>query len=264
MPIFSALSLRYPCDASESPATPLCTHFNTTLPKESLIRLVGPAAVPPTFAIAETIRRVDPIFHWIFLQATEHGYWSLGLLAFFDGFGLPIPAELTLWALAALVRRGDVALWPAIWVTATSNTLGAVSLIAIVRWGGARMVDRWLPEGSPLRVRATKWTMSYAGPALIVTRVIGFLRVAVVVMTGILRVPWAVSVPALFAGSVLWLYFGYHVVRLVGVGAARLLESRERLWADLAVAALIIAAGAAWLYWRRKRAPRRQPPRTFD
>lgn len=224
---------------------------------------MGPNVVPPTSAIAETIRRVDPFFHWVFLQATEHGYISLALLAFFDGVGFPIPAELTVWALAALVRRGDVALWPAIGVAATANTLGALSTISLARWGGRRFIDRWLPVSSPLRERATKLTTHYAGLALLVTRVIGFLRVAVVVMSGFLRVPWAIAVPSLFAGSVLWLYFGYHVVRLAGIGAARLLESRERLWADLAVATFIVAATAFGIYWRRRRnAQRRPPPRT--
>ncbi|MEX2355955.1 MAG: hypothetical protein WD535_02870 [Thermaerobacterales bacterium] len=116
---------------------------------------------------AEMLGRIHPALQWLYQMATEHAYASFAMLTFLDGSGLPVPAEVSILALARLVQRGDVQLWPAILIGAGANTAGCLIPYSVARWGGAKVIDRWLPKAPERRARIEAMAASYGVLAII-------------------------------------------------------------------------------------------------
>lgn len=212
--------------------------------------------------LAQLWLHVDPLVQWVYLRATEHGYVSLVALAGLEGVGLPVPAELIVLALTVLVRRHDVALWPAIGLTSAAYTLGCMAPYALGRWGGAKAAARFIPPAGPRRQRLEAWINGYGVLTLIVTRFVGLFRLATIVIVGALRMPLSVAVPALFGGAAMWLYFGYHVVHFASAGARQLAAHDRSGWWDIGLLLVVFAIGAAIVTGLRRRTRGPKPPRS--
>lgn len=204
--------------------------------------------------------RLAPFFRWVVANATKHGYFSLSLLTLADGTGLPIPAELSVLSLVTLVRRGDIRLWPAILLAATANSVGSLVPIALGRLKVSRFVHRLVPASEVQRQRLETWVTGYAVLAVVISRVTGILRVAILVTAGLLMVPMAILLPSLYAGAVLWLAFGFEAVRQGGVRVGKIREGvAERLTDVTLVLSVLLVLVVVYqgARWKRRRGKRR-------
>lgn len=202
-----------------------------------------------------SFQKVFPFFSRIFARATRHGYASLTALTFVDGLGLPVPAELSVWALVTLVRREQVRLWPAILAASFGNTGGSLVPVMLGRYGLSRWLQRLLPTKESARRRLERRITGYGVFCVIISRVTGIMRVATIVTAGILRMPLHLLVPSLYVGAVIWLYLGYTLVSQVGMRSHRIRASFSGRLVDIGIVLLFAAiAVGVYAYFRyRKR-----------
>lgn len=193
--------------------------------------------------------------------ATGHGYASLALLALVDGAGAPLPAELVLVALNALLARAAVDLYPAAVLAAAANTAGAMLLYALGRLGGSSLSERLLPRQPERQRHLEAWLARYGSLAVALARATGIFRLSSVVLAGSLRLPAGPTALAIFAGSLFWFLGGSALLRAAGTGLAALHPGWLRRRLDLAAAVLILALGAMAVLVRWRRAPSRAATR---
>jgi hypothetical protein len=93
----------------------------------------------------------------------------------------------------------------------------------------------------------------------VVTRIIGWGRLATIVTAGLFGVRVTVAVPAIFIGGVLWLYFGFLVVHTTGIHIKRIIRSFWGRWWELGIIlgiVLIVSVGYLVLRIRLDRKPK--------
>ncbi len=179
-------------------------------------------------------------------------------LLFGSGFGLPINEDILLLAAAALTLRGVME--PA-GLIATAWCGVVIADLLIFHWGhlfGARLlrhrlVGRWLPQE---RLHALQATMLRYGPGYIfVARFMPGLRSALYFSAGSLKMPYRHMLVFDGAAALVEIPLLVYGVRYIG-GRWEDIASALQGYQGLIAPMLLVAALAAWLIARRRRAGR--------
>lgn len=196
-------------------------------------------------------------------QALEHflaewGYLALFLVVFVEEAGapLPLPSEAALLYAGYLAAQGRLNPLVAGLVAALAATAGATLLYTLARRGGRRLVERFgrLVHLDADRLGRAEGWMARRGPVAVpLARLTPGLRIGTTVLSGLLRVPPRVVVPAVFGASLLWSYGWIAAGWALGDnwGAAARAFERAGRWGLLALA--LAAASGLVLYWLRRR-----------
>jgi membrane protein DedA with SNARE-associated domain len=131
--------------------------------------------------------------------------------------------------------------------------LGAIGGWALGLYGGRPLLERhgrWLHLSHERLERAERWFDRWDDWAVLVGRVTPLVRSFISIPAGVFRMPFGRYTVLTAIGSAVWCF------ALAGIGWA-LGSSWERFhhdfrYADYAIAAIVVAALAAWL-WRRRR-----------
>lgn len=185
-------------------------------------------------------------------RSTGNAYATLVTVEFVNGLGFPLPAEVCLVTLTAFVQQGSVAFWPALLLACGANVTGSLVPFSLARWGISSVVQRLLPQEAAKRERVEMWVRTYGSLSIAVTRVIGFFRMAVIVMAGSMSMSYGAFVVSLFLGAVVWSLVGMGVLTVAAGPTKRLLATIKdhRLESGLLLAIILVAVGS--LTWRRR------------
>jgi membrane protein DedA with SNARE-associated domain len=145
--------------------------------------------------------------------AGDHGYLGLTTASFLHGAGLPIPVEMLLVATLALVHQQKVKYIPALLLISASDSLGIFIPYSIGRWGATPRVRRYIE----VRKQKSRWvqgTQQYGALTVLITRIIGFMRYACLLMSGTIGLPFWQVAAATFIGCTFYNLVGSAVVEL--------------------------------------------------
>jgi membrane protein DedA with SNARE-associated domain len=194
---------------------------------------------------------------WVTSVVQAGGYLGVAGLTFLETLFPPIPSEVVLPIAGFLVSEGSLAF---VWVVAAAtagSVVGALVLYALGRKLGEEGLRRfvrdrgkWVLLSEDDVKKAGGWFKKHGGKAVLIGRLVPTVRSIISIPAGVEKMPLLPFVLYTTAGSAVW------SAALVGAGA--LLGSQwEQIKPFLQVlewgALLAIAAGMAWLVWRRKK-----------
>jgi membrane protein DedA with SNARE-associated domain len=171
----------------------------------------------------------------------------------------PIPSEIVLPLAGYEVAKGGLSFVPVLLVATLGSLLGAFVLYGLGRYGGRPAVLRFgriLRVGEPELDRADRWFERWGDRVVLLGRMVPLARSVVSIPAGTTRMPLVRFTVLTTLGSLVW--------NLLLVGAGYQLGARweevSRLVSRFSTVvyvlfALAAAAGAVWL-WRRRKAGR--------
>jgi membrane protein DedA with SNARE-associated domain len=187
---------------------------------------------------------------------TATGYAGLTLLMAAESTGAPLPSEIILPFAGYLVSQHRMSLWLAATFGALGCNLGSLAAYELARWGGRRLLERrgrWLLITPADIARADRFFARFGGVAVLVGRLLPFVRGFISYPAGIARMPRLRFHLYTFAGSWPWCFALAWMGEALGrrwaddPAAHRILH-----WADWAVLAAV-AALVPLFVWRRTR-----------
>jgi membrane protein DedA with SNARE-associated domain len=187
----------------------------------------------------------------------DHGWSAVFLLMVLESACIPIPSEVIMLFAGFLVSQHQMGFAEAVLAGTLGNLLGSQIAWGVGAYGGAPFIHRY---GRYIHVTdarlalAHRWFERYGARVVFWSRCLPIIRTFISLPAGVARMPfWRFSVYT-FLGALPW------VTALCAVGVAvgphwKQWEGRLK-FLDYLVA-LVIVAGAGWLYlrWRRSRAP---------
>ncbi len=182
------------------------------------------------------------------------------LLPMEAGVPIPLPADLVMFTVGEQVAAGRFPLWLAVTGFEVIAAVGTAALFLACRGPGHRIVARYGPRigltGARVRrVSATTEARGLAG--LAAGRAIPGLRTLTVVAAGASGLNARRALPALILGSSVFLQLHLVLGLLLGPLADRAFDHAK----GPAIAALVVLAAGAVVFWRARR--RRRPPRAW-
>jgi membrane protein DedA with SNARE-associated domain len=161
----------------------------------------------------------------------EHGPLTVALIVLLKSAGipLPVPADLLVIYVGVQARAGDVPLgWSWLWLSA-ATVAGAMLLYAFARWVGPDEVvhyGHYVGLSAPQLESAERNLHTRGQRAIFLARIVPGLRLAIVVVCGLLAIPRRVFFPPLVLGALVY------VGACLGLGylfGPALIDTLERL-----------------------------------
>lgn len=192
---------------------------------------------------------LDPVIAWIGAVVASWGYAGVAFLMAIESANVPLPSEAILTYAGYLVSQGRLNLHGAALAGAVGCVLGSLPSYWLGMRGGRPFLERY---GKYLLLSrrdldtAERWAARYGNWTFFVGRMLPVVRTFISFPAGVLRVNLPRFVLFTFVGSWIWSY----VLVYVGVAVGRNLERFKAVWHtfDLAIAALVIAGFAYYLY----------------
>ena len=184
----------------------------------------------------------------------HYGYWAVGLALLAENAGVPVPGETILLMASFLAySEHDLSLSWIIAVATIAATMGDNLGFALGFYGGRRLLARYQAvfriQQSTLE-RGERLFAKYGAATIFVARFVFGMRIIAGPMAGVLRMPWRKFLIFNFLGAALWVTVISSAGYLFGQHWERLERDLKRF--DL-VAAVIVLAAAAFLWWRGRR-----------
>ncbi|MCA0437505.1 MAG: DedA family protein [Austwickia sp.] len=181
-------------------------------------------------------------------------YAVVAVVVGLESLGIPLPGEITLVAAAILASHHELAVAP-LWV-GLAGAAGAIIGDSIgyeighaQGWRLLKAVRRRFPKHvNPETLAFATWTFHRYGPlAVFGGRFVALLRILSGPLSGTLKLPYRVFLPANALGGLVWALGTTYAVYYLGQAAQHALK--EAAWAGLA--AFVVAALAASTLLRR-------------
>jgi membrane protein DedA with SNARE-associated domain len=174
------------------------------------------------------------------------------LLPMEAGVPIPLPADLVMFTVGERVAAGRFPLWLAVAGFEVIAVVGTTVLFVACRGSAGRVVARYGPrlglsEARVRRVAAVAGTRGLAG--LAVGRATPGLRTLTVVAAGVSGLSGRRALPALIVGSSVFLQVHLVLGLLLGPLADRAFDQAK----VPALAAVVVLAAGALLFWRTRR-----------
>jgi membrane protein DedA with SNARE-associated domain len=187
------------------------------------------------------------------------GLAGVALLTMTSGvIGMP-GSEPTMLFAGFNVYQGHLTMLGIIAFGVLGDVLGAAIAYAIGHFGSRELIER---HGGKLHItaerldRTHRWFERHGSPAIVVSRVIPFIRAAFPFAAGVARMPFGRFVVFTTIGSILWIAPLGFIGRAVGSSWPSWRHNLE--YVDY-VAAALIAAAVAYVVLRRSRSGRPAP-----
>jgi membrane protein DedA with SNARE-associated domain len=185
----------------------------------------------------------------------HYGYWAVGAALLLENAGVPVPGETVLLLASFLAYSEHDLRLPWIIVVATvAATVGDNLGFALGYYGGRPLLDRYQAF---FRIRHTTVARGeelfarYGALTIFFARFVFGMRIIAGPLAGVLRMPWRKFSLFNFLGAGLWVTVISSVGYLFGRHWDRLERVLKRF--DLS-AAVVVLLGAAFLWWRSRRA----------
>jgi len=202
---------------------------------------------------------VSSILDWLGSLPPSALYVILALVAATENFVPPIPADVIVAFGSFLAAREGRSPVPTIIAVVIGNVGGALAMFALGRRYGAdwirRHLHRVMGEGAELRVR--NWYNQYGLPALFLSRFLPGVRAVVPPLAGAIKVPAPGAIAAIGTASSIWYATLAVIAYRLGSEWDRIIEAIKTFQtgaAIVAVAIVVIVAGAWWLVRKRRSA----------
>lgn len=207
------------------------------------------ARAPP---VAPAEPHDDPFEDWLAGWILVYGYPVMVASLMIGAMGAPLPSGLSLMVVGALAAQGRLDPW----IAGAAATLASVAGDLIGYFIGQRLGEpavrrhgHWIGLDARRLARAQAILVRWGAVAVVLSRsLVSFLSSAVNLLSGALRQPLAVFVPAALAGRALW-SAGYLAI---GFGISAGLYVGTGLMRDLTgvLVCALIAATAGWVALR--------------
>jgi membrane-associated protein len=185
----------------------------------------------------------------------HYGYWAVGAALLLENAGVPVPGETVLLLASFLAYSEHDLRLPWIIVVATvAATVGDNLGFALGYYGGRPLLQRYQAF---FRIRHTTVARGeelfarYGALTIFFARFVFGMRIIAGPLAGVLRMPWRKFSLFNFLGAGLWVTVISGVGYLFGRHWDRLEHVLKRF--DLTVA-VVVLLGAAFLWWRSRRA----------
>lgn len=149
---------------------------------------------------------MDPVSGF-FGFVTEYGYLAVFLLVFLQELGIPtVPNELILIFAGALTTIGKLDFWVMFWTTVAADIIGTSILFFVFYFFEKKIMERlpkWVPINEYLdRIKGMverhgKW-------AILIGRMMPYVRGYVSAAAGILNLPYKVFLPMVVISAMVW------------------------------------------------------------
>jgi membrane protein DedA with SNARE-associated domain len=185
----------------------------------------------------------------------HYGYWAVGGALLLENAGIPVPGETVLLLASFLAySEHDLRLPWIILVGTIAATAGDNLGFALGYYGGRPLLHRYQ---ALFRIRHTTVARGeelfarYGAVTIFFARFVFGMRIIAGPLAGVLRMPWRKFSLFNFLGAGLWVT----VISSVGYLFGRHWDQLERVLRrfDL-TAAVVVLLGAAFLWWRSRRA----------
>ena len=193
---------------------------------------------------------------WIVAVMTAGGYGGLALLMAVESACIPLPSEIILPFAGYLVSQGRMNLFLVATVGALGCNLGSAVAYAVGRYGGRPAIDRW---GKYVLLRhhdldlADRFFARFGAPAVLVGRMLPVVRTFIALPAGIGEMGQVRFHLYTFIGSWPWCFALAYVGMVLGERWASVPWLHTVFhYADIAIAALVVAA-VVWFVWERRR-----------
>lgn len=172
------------------------------------------------------------------------------------GVPIPIPADFIMLAVGVRVGAGDIPLWVAFLAFEAVSVLGTTALFVAARGPAHALLARFGPRlglTEPRLARATALIEKRGRTVLAVGRATPGLRTLTVIAAGGSGMSWRKALPALVAGSSVFLQLHLFLGYFLGSAAIHVLHAAAA--PAVAVFAVLVAGAAVfWLVRRGRRA----------
>ena len=190
----------------------------------------------------------DILFDW----ASKYGYLGLFAGLVLEGMGIPLPSEVFYAAAGLLVGTGDMNFWIALSVAVFANTLGNYIGYSIGRSASKVTLTTVGPKmgASPKALhKAERWFQRHGPIVVLLSRWIGPIRAATILLAGITRLDVRVFLVYSFLGSLTWGGVWMYVFYLLGPRWRQVMGAAERLSSEFWVLTLVLLVGAILVGW---------------
>ncbi|HLY66508.1 MAG TPA: DedA family protein [Chloroflexota bacterium] len=188
------------------------------------------------------------------------GYVGVLVLMAIESCNIPIPSEVILPLAGFLVGQHTFSFWPAVLAGAVGGTLGSAVSYWIGALGGRPLMlkyGRYVLISASDAARADKFFERYGDATAFFSRLLPVIRTFISLPAGITRMNFAKFLTYTFAGSLLWSIVLVYVGEVLGQNWLEVRNVLQRF--DYAIAALIVAAVALYIYRHLAHAQRAAP-----
>ncbi|RYG46511.1 DedA family protein [bacterium] len=177
-----------------------------------------------------------------------NGAWTLVVLLFAAGIGVPSPASIGLLAAGALVRSGKMDFWPVLIAVMVGSTLGHVASYWLGRKGLRGMFKR-LQESKGWKKAHARYEKRREATIFMSRWLLTPLALPVNLIAGAEKYAWAKFAALCTAGNLVWILIYGGVGYAVGSAWGQLGEAARWLgYAGVAAVILIIV----WMILKRR------------
>jgi membrane protein DedA with SNARE-associated domain len=194
-------------------------------------------------------------FGWVLEIIASYGYVAVALLVALEVVVPPIPSEVILPLSGFLVGLGRLSFVGVVAAATLGSVLGALTLYGLGYWLGEERMREFVGRHGRYMFlkqedvdRAQEWFDRHGGKAVLIGRMVPFVRSIISLPAGVARMPLGKFVGYTALGSGLW------NALLIGAGWAlgeqwELIAPYQSLLARAAQVGLAVAV--AWFFWRR-------------
>ena len=197
---------------------------------------------------------LDSIFQFPLTFLEQTGYLGIFFLMFLESATLPVPSEVVLPLAGYMVYQGNIEFWTAVVVASLGSLAGTTIDFAIGYYLGRPAITRY---GKTLRLsekhllQSEKWFAKYGPITVLLARFVPLIRTLIAFPAGIAKMKTVKFLAYSFVGIFVWdavlIYLGFEV----GANITQITSSLQRDFLPIDVAALVIAAVALFLIYRR-------------
>jgi membrane protein DedA with SNARE-associated domain len=190
----------------------------------------------------------------------DYGYWAVAIGILLEDFGLPTPGETLLITGAILASAGALNIYLLLFVSWLGAVIGDNIGYLIGRTGGHRLMIRYGARFGVTDARLKQveaFFDRYGAWVIVFARFVLVLRQFNGIVAGTLEMHWLRFLILNAVGAALWVVFWGMLSFWLGKGILVYVHELHVLAPLFAViAALLVAAGGAYLWWRHRRRPR--------